>query len=278
MVSIMHANNEIGTIQPLREISDICREREVLVHTDAAQSVGKVRVKVDELGVDLLSIAGHKLYAPKGIGALYVGQDVDLTPVMHGAGQEKGLRAGTENVPYIVALGAAALEVAQDLDMQSTRLILLRDRLYDHLRSIIGTSLSANGHGGSRLPNTLSINFPDVVGAELLERIPEICARPARRATAPERRCPAPYALSDCLPTWRRARSGSAWDATAPTTKSKTQPATYSEPGRRCTERPGQEMATPSADDTEGCWPYSSLLPPRRCIRGPASRQTHADR
>jgi cysteine desulfurase len=176
LVSIMHANNEIGSIQPLRDIAEVCHEREVLLHTDAAQSVGKVRVKVDELGVDLLTIAGHKLYAPKGVGVLFVGQNVDLAPIMHGAGHERGLRPGTENVPYIVALGAAALDASRELEMFTTRMILLRDRLFDHLRSIVGPSFTANGERATRLPNTLSVNFPDVVGSELLERIPELCA------------------------------------------------------------------------------------------------------
>ena len=176
LVSIMHANNEIGSVQPIRDIAAICHEREVLVHTDAAQSLGKIRVRIDELGVDLLSIAGHKLYAPKGIGALYVSQDVDLEPILHGAGHEKGLRAGTENVPFIVALGAAALQATRDLELNGTRMILLRDRLFEQLSSVIGPSLTVNGARGTRLPNTLSLNFPNVNGNELLARVPEICA------------------------------------------------------------------------------------------------------
>ncbi len=176
LVSIMHANNEIGSVQPIREIAAICHEREVLVHTDAAQSLGKIRVKVDELGVDLLSIAGHKLYAPKGIGALFVNQSVDLEPMLHGAGHEKGLRAGTENVPFIVALGAAALQASRDLELNGTRMTLLRDRLFEQLSSAIGSSLTVNGATGPRLPNTLSVNFPNVGGSELLARVPEICA------------------------------------------------------------------------------------------------------
>ncbi len=176
LVSIMQANNEIGAVQPIREIASICREREVLLHTDAAQSLGKIRAKIDELGVDLLSIAGHKLYAPKGIGALFVRQDVDLEPLLHGAGHERGLRAGTENVPYIVALGAAALQASRDLELNGSRMTLLRDRLFDLLSEGIGTALTANAARGPRLPNTLSVNFPEVVGSELLARVPEICA------------------------------------------------------------------------------------------------------
>ncbi len=176
LVSIMHANNEIGSVQPIREVAAICHEYGVLVHTDAAQSLGKIRVKVDELGVDLLTIAGHKMYAPKGIGALFVRQSVDLAPVLHGAGHEKGLRPGTENVPFIVALGAAALLAAKELELNSARSILLRDRLYEHLCEGIGQALSLNGARAARLPNTLSVNFPQVNGAELLARVPEICA------------------------------------------------------------------------------------------------------
>ncbi len=176
LVSIMHANNEIGSVQPLREIAAVCQEHEVLLHTDAAQSLGKIRVKVDELGVDLLTIAGHKMYAPKGIGALFVRQSVDLAPVLHGAGHEKGLRPGTENVPFIVALGAAALLAARELELNGARMIRLRDRLFQQLRDAIGSALTVNGACGTRLPNTLSVNFPQVNGAELLARAPEVCA------------------------------------------------------------------------------------------------------
>ena len=160
LVSIMHANNEVGTVQMLREIASICHERGVLVHTDAAQSVGKVRTKVDELDVDLLSLAGHKLYAPKGIGVLFVRQNVDLEPVLHGAGHEKGLRPGTENVPHIVGLGAAARLAAKEMDAQGDRLGNLRDSLCDTLRQAIGAELTVNGELAPRLQNTLSVNFP----------------------------------------------------------------------------------------------------------------------
>src|SRR6266852_3582311 len=105
LISIMHANNEVGTLQPIREIARIAHERGVLVHSDAAQSMGKVHVNVDDLGVDLLSVAGHKVYAPKGVGALYVRRGVKLEPLIHGAGHERGHRAGTESVPYVVGLG-----------------------------------------------------------------------------------------------------------------------------------------------------------------------------
>ncbi|MHB0957413.1 MAG: cysteine desulfurase family protein [Pirellulaceae bacterium] len=181
LVSIMHANNEVGTLQEVRAIASICHERGVLMHTDASQTVGKVPTKVDELDVDLLSLAGHKLYAPKGIGALFVRQSVDIEPVLHGAGHEKGLRPGTENVPHIVGLGAAALLAAQELERndeerQSERLTRLRDRLCDTLQQVIGERLAVHGAQAPRLPNTLSVNFPQVLGSELLHRIPELCA------------------------------------------------------------------------------------------------------
>jgi cysteine desulfurase len=172
----MHANNEIGTVQPLREITSIAHERGVLVHTDAAQSLGKIRTKVDELDVDLLSIAGHKLYAPKGIGALFVRQNVDIEPVLHGAGHEGGLRPGTENTSHIVGLGAACLLAAKGLDTASERMRALRDRLSDQLQEAIGERLTVNGTRAARLPNTVSVNFPDVNGSDLLARIPELCA------------------------------------------------------------------------------------------------------
>jgi cysteine desulfurase len=176
LVSIMHANNEVGTVQPLREIASLCHERDVLVHTDAAQSVGKLRTKVDELGVDLLTVAGHKCYAPKGVGALFVRQAVELEPVLHGAGHEKGLRPGTENVPHIVGLGAAALLAAKDLEEHLERVGRLRDGLCDLLREGIGTDLTVHAENAPRLPNTLSVAFPRVSGHELLARVPEICA------------------------------------------------------------------------------------------------------
>lgn len=176
LVSIMHANNEIGVIQPLREISQICRDHQVLLHTDAAQTVGKIAAFVDELGVDLLSFAGHKLYAPKGIGALYVRRGVRLEPVLHGAGHETGLRPGTENVAYIVGLGQACMLAFRSLEESSQRLQMLRDRLATQLIQAIGSRLTINGQDAARLPNTLSVNFPDVSAAEILARLPDLCA------------------------------------------------------------------------------------------------------
>jgi cysteine desulfurase len=176
LVSIMHANNEIGTLQPLKSLAEICHERGVLLHTDAAQSVGKVRTQVDELEVDLLSIAGHKLYAPKGVGALFVRQGVGLEPWLHGAGQESGLRAGTENVAGIVGLGAAASLAFKSLDSTQQRLSELRDRLLAALRRAVGEGLVVHGELAPRLPNTLSVSFPGVSGYDLLSRAPELCA------------------------------------------------------------------------------------------------------
>ncbi len=175
LVSIMHANNEIGTLQPIREIAEMCRDREVLVHTDAAQSIGKTSVRVKDLGVDLLTVAGHKIYAPKGIGALYVRRGIDLEPVLHGAGHERGLRAGTENVPYIVGLGRVASLIEQHLSESIDRMTLLRERLWSRLEAAIG-GVTYNGRGAERLPNTVSVNFPQVNAAELLGRCPELCA------------------------------------------------------------------------------------------------------
>src|SRR5713101_8019781 len=174
LVSIMHANNEVGTIQPIKEIGAIAREHGVLMHTDAAQSLGKIPVDVDDLGVDLLSVAGHKLYAPKGVGALYVRREVKLEPLIHGAGHESGRRAGTENVPYIVALGKACELAEKSLPGASDRLQQLRERLWERLCSALGDKVLLNGHPEQRLPNTLNVNFIGQVGAELLNAVPEI--------------------------------------------------------------------------------------------------------
>jgi cysteine desulfurase len=176
LISIMHANNEVGTLQPIREIARIARERGVPVHTDAAQSLGKVSVNVDELGVELLSVAGHKLYAPKGVGALYVRNGVKLEPLIHGAGHEGGRRAGTENVPYVVALGMACSLARESLPSATARLQKLRDRLWDRLHAALGERIVLNGHPTLRLPNTLNANFAGHIGADLLQAVPEIAA------------------------------------------------------------------------------------------------------
>jgi cysteine desulfurase len=176
LVSVMHSNNEVGTLQPIREIVAICRPRGVLVHTDCAQSLGKVPVSVTELGVDLLTVAGHKLYTPKGIGALFVRRGVTLAALVHGAGHERGRRAGTENVPYIVGLGRAAEIANRVLPAETDRLRALRDRLHAALLGALGDRLTLNGHPERRLPNTLNVNFVGCVGAELLARVPGVAA------------------------------------------------------------------------------------------------------
>lgn len=175
LVSVMHSNNEIGTLQPIRQIASICRERGVLVHTDASQSMGKVPINVDELGVDLLTIAGHKMYAPKGVGALYVRSGVHLEPLLHGAGHERGRRSGTENTPYLVGLGHAAKLAGQNLDEAAERMARLRDWLQAELAGAID-ELVVFGSAAERLPNTLAVSFPRCSGPDLLARIPELCA------------------------------------------------------------------------------------------------------
>ena len=174
LVSLMHANNEVGTIEPIAEVSRITRERAVLLHTDAAQSVGKIVTDVDVLGVDLLTIAGHKLYAPKGVGALYVRRGTPLEPLIHGAGHEGGRRAGTESALLTVALGAAA-NLARDLTAME-RIRALRDRFWDALQSRFDERVVLNGHPEQRLPNTLNVSFVGKVGAELLARLEGVAA------------------------------------------------------------------------------------------------------
>jgi cysteine desulfurase len=176
LVSIMHSNNEVGTLQPIKEIAALCRARGVLVHTDAAQSLGKVAVDVGELGVDLLTVAGHKLYAPKGVGVLYVREGVKLEPCLHGAGHEGGRRAGTENVPYLVGLGAACRLARESLPRATEHLRELRDRLWKRLQEGLGERVVLNGHPDRRLPNTVNANFVGHVGAELLQKVPGIAA------------------------------------------------------------------------------------------------------
>lgn len=170
MVSIMHANNEVGTLQPIHEIARITRPRGILLHTDAAQSAGKLTLQVDELGVDLLTLAGHKFYAPKGVGALYVRHGTPIQPLMLGGGQEHGLRPGTENVPAIVGLGAAAALAMAALPGTSAHLRELRDHLHALLAAAM-PGLQLNGHPDHRLPNTLHLSFPGVSGSRLLQEV-----------------------------------------------------------------------------------------------------------
>jgi cysteine desulfurase len=176
LVTVMHSNNEVGTLMPIRKIAAVCRERGVLVHTDCAQSLGKVPVSVRELGVDFLTVAGHKLYAPKGVGALFIRRRVTVEPLIHGAGHEGGQRAGTENVPYVVALGRAAELAAKSLPEAAERLRQLRNRLHQKLQAALGERLVLNGHPEKRLPNTLNVSFLGHIGSELLAKVPGVAA------------------------------------------------------------------------------------------------------
>jgi len=171
LISIMHSNNEVGTMQPIAEISALARSRGIAMHTDAAQSVGKVAVDVRALGVDLLSVAGHKLYAPKGVGALYIRKSVQPAKFCHGAGQERGWRAGTENVLEIVGLGMACEIAGENLESNINRMQGLRDRLHQGLVDDLGNTCALNGHPEKRLPNTLSLGFKGLAATRILEEI-----------------------------------------------------------------------------------------------------------
>jgi len=175
LVTIMHSNNETGVFQPIQEAVRFARRAGACGHTDAAQSVGKVPIDVRAMDLDLLSIAGHKLYGPKGVGALFVRRGTDLEPLALGAGHERGLRPGTENVASIVGLGAACALAQCDLDAQGTRVSTLRDRLWERLAQAI-PQLALNGHVENRLPNTLNVRFPQVSGEALLAATPQIAA------------------------------------------------------------------------------------------------------
>lgn len=175
LVSVMHANNEVGTLQPIAEIAAITRPRGIRLHTDAAQSVGKLPVDVQALDVDLLTIAGHKFGAPKGIGALYVRTGIPVRPILHGASQEHELRPGTENVPLIVALGAAAALASLELPGFADRLRARRDRLHERLAAGV-PGLKLNGHPELRLPNTLHVSFPGISGRALLAQVADVVA------------------------------------------------------------------------------------------------------
>jgi len=170
LISIMHANNEVGTIQPISEIASVARTRGIRLHTDAAQSAGKIPVDVAAMGVDLLSLAGHKLYAPKGVGALCIRKGVQLETFMHGAGQEMGRRAGTENILEIVGLGKACEIAARNLEHNCRHLQDMRDRLQAGIAAAVA-DVRLNGHPEKRLPNTLSLSFRDIEANRLLEAI-----------------------------------------------------------------------------------------------------------
>jgi cysteine desulfurase len=176
LVSIMHANNETGTIQPIAHIAEIAHRYGALMHTDASQTVGKISTRVADLGVDLLTVAGHKLYAPKGIGALYIRHGIHLEPAIYGGGQEAGRRAGTENVAYMVALGAAAELAYQQLPTGQERLRQLRDLLLQRLQNLLPGQIHLNGHPSERLPNTLNISIDGVIGEEVLATTPALAS------------------------------------------------------------------------------------------------------
>jgi cysteine desulfurase len=175
IVTIMHSNNETGVFQPIQEAVRFARRAGASVHTDAAQSVGKVPIDVRAMDVDMLSIAGHKLYGPKGVGALYLRRGTVLEALTLGAGHERGLRPGTENVASIVGLGAACAMAQHDLDEQGARVRALRDRLWEQLAQAI-PELALNGHADNRLPNTLNVRFPQISGEALLAATPQIAA------------------------------------------------------------------------------------------------------
>ena len=175
LVTVMHANNETGTIQPIAEAARVARAAGALLHTDAAQSASKLPVRVDELGADLLSLAGHKLYAPKGVGALYVRAGTVVEPLLRGAGHERGLRPGTENVASIVGLGLACEIAAASVSEEAGRVRRLRDLLWALLGEAI-PGLALNGHPTERLPNTLNIRFPGCRGSAVLAGAPGVAA------------------------------------------------------------------------------------------------------
>ena len=195
LVSIMHANNEIGTIQPLAEIAALTRPRNILLHTDAAQSAGKIEVNVHALGVDLLTLAGHKFYATKGIGALYVRAGTPIGSIVFGADQEHGLRPGTENVPAIVGLGAAARLARERLPNATVHLRSMRDHLHRRLAEAI-SGLVLNGDPTNRLPNTLHVSFPGLSGENF-------CWSPAPTWPHPSARPVTPNMMPSAV-CWRR--------------------------------------------------------------------------
>jgi len=175
LITIMHANNEIGTLQPIKEIAQFAQKHQIRFHSDAAQSIGKVNVDVKEMGIDLLSIAGHKLYAPKGIGALFIKEGTVLEKFMHGANHERNLRAGTENVLEIVGLGKAAEIAKRDFNKNFKHVTELREQLLQNLKRAL-PQLHVNGHPENHLPNTLSISFPGIEANSLLSNLQGVAA------------------------------------------------------------------------------------------------------
>jgi len=182
LASVTHASYQFGTIQPLAEVSDLCVSDDIVLHTDAAQSVGKIAVDIETLGVDLLSLSGHKFYAPKGVGGLFIRTGVAVEPILFGDGNEGGLRPGTENVPHIVGLGQAAKLVLTGVESSADRLAAIRDRFHRQLESLLGQPLRVFGERAERLPHVLSVELPSVTVQALQQRLPEICFGPAAAA------------------------------------------------------------------------------------------------
>lgn len=170
LISIMHANNEIGTIQPIAEAGEIARSRGIVFHTDAVQTVGKIPAKVDDLGVDLLSISSHKLHGPKGVGALYIRKKTPIEPIIFGGGHERGMRSGTENVPGIIGLAAASELAERNLEGEMVRISGMRDRLADYVLERVEDTW-VNGSRTKRLPNNLNLGFSFIEGEALLLRL-----------------------------------------------------------------------------------------------------------
>jgi cysteine desulfurase len=186
LVSLMHANNEMGTIHPIAEIGKITKEKGILLHVDAAQTAGKIPVNVDQMGIDILSISGHKMYGPKGIGALYVRRSnprVRLAPVVHGGGHERGLRSGTLNVPAIVGLGKAAELALQEMESEAKRVADLRDRLHKGITTELD-EVYLNGHPTHRLPNNLNLSFAYVEGEALMMGFKELAVSSGSACTS----------------------------------------------------------------------------------------------
>jgi cysteine desulfurase len=202
LISIMHANNEVGTIQPIHEVAAIAHKQGIILHTDAAQSAGKIKVDVAELDVDLLSLAGHKLYAPKGIGALYIRRGTKIEKFMHGADHENDLRAGTENVPYIVALGKACELITHNLDEYAATMLSAKKHLAEGLKAIF-PDLRINGHPEKSLPNTLNISFRNRGAGEIMAKLDSLAvsagaachSSTGRSGTLEAMNLPAEYAL-----------------------------------------------------------------------------------
>ena len=175
LASVIHASHQFGTIQPLAEVAELCMAADIVLHTDAAQRVGKIKLDVESLGVDLLSLSGHKFYAPKGIGGLFVRMGVAVEPILFGEGNEGGLRPGTENVPHIVGLGQAAKLLMTGAESSADRLAQIRDRFHHQLESLLGQPLTVFGERALRLPHVLSLELPGVTAQALQQRLPEIC-------------------------------------------------------------------------------------------------------